>query len=576
MFHFLRKPARTPQVNIPAAKPKQQNQYGYYKMTCPFCLKEFDVWEMPFRANTVQQSTANPGSNTATPYVSQVKQDVRSGSMDRNTLSQVTSAPPVLQPLKQNIHTDVHHFPPEVDALHEEFLRRMRIQESHTLYKGKVLTVFQPGEDGTFDCEGIEAVKLFGSDAWIPATGANAQAIRHRAVAKIRDQYGNTSEERLCPHCHNPMPDKAGQLPSYVIMILGDTNSGKTVYKIRMLHELNARGLLEKRVGVTSFFCRSATDGKAAPSITRLWADTFRQAYKGTRKRIADTTNVMYIDPYTLTLRRNGKEVALLTLYDFPGEAIRFDKDNLQHKEYVAGIRERMEVVDGIMFLLDLTSVEYMADNLAKEYMAPPPDHPEFEVWPPADVLDNFMSNYLPLNMDGIVKVPICYIFSKADLLEMAIKQCRDKKSPWYEVGQIKNSLRYLNDPPVCVTNRRDLFLENIAKTTKDPREMELQLEQFDQQHDRVDIENILQSDAELRHLLVDEFGMALELSPKSLCFAASAVGAPIRSDDKQVEECEPVRVMEPLEYLLWQMGLLEHRLPGADADKERLAKLRQ
>ena len=42
--------SETEDISIPSARQKIPNEDGYYRMTCPYCLKPFDVWELPFRA----------------------------------------------------------------------------------------------------------------------------------------------------------------------------------------------------------------------------------------------------------------------------------------------------------------------------------------------------------------------------------------------------------------------------------------------------------------------------------------------------------------------------------------------
>ncbi len=587
---------------IPDVEIKQPNAYGYYKMTCPFCLEEFDVWEMPFRAETEQAADVNVGGANQ-EYGQPGPQAGGRRGLDNDDLYDdlyddedgldLDSPDPMYQDQSQESFTEggsgvLHAFPLEEDDLKREFCRKFQVHNGKSML-GKVLHLFKT--DGSFCGSGIHKARLWGEKTWIPVSSdaATVGALRHKAVAEILDQYGNTSSERLCPHCHNVMPAEAGQLPCYVIMFLGDTNSGKTVYKIRLLNELDRGGLLNGSIRVGKFYSRSASGGEEASSIRALWEKTFARARSGEDNEIHGATNRTYIDPLTVTLDRNRKSVALLTLYDFPGESIRISSADQTARAYMTQSKQRIEKTDGIMFLLDSTTLGLM-ENLPNEYRTrakKTADGRELtetkEVWDPHQVLSHFVNNYLAADDGAQIKPPTCFMFSKSDLLQMAIKECRDDLDPWRNVQQIRNALSSLQDPPSCVTNwediqRRRAEAELYRQSGGNPTAimtLDKQVEQRIRQHTLVDLDDIFQSHQELAALLPDEVDCAVRYADKGLCFAVSAVGQPISTNDTSVASAPALRVMEPLEYLLWQMGLAEGMEPENEENKQWAITLR-
>jgi GTPase SAR1 family protein len=49
-------------------------------------------------------------------------------------------------------------------------------------------------------------------------------------LTSVEDVFGNYTDNRVCPFCHNPLPVSYGKFPIKFISVIGVTNSGKTVY----------------------------------------------------------------------------------------------------------------------------------------------------------------------------------------------------------------------------------------------------------------------------------------------------------------------------------------------------------
>lgn len=58
-------------------------------------------------------------------------------------------------------------------------------------------------------------------------------------VDSVVDFYGMETKERICPHCHNPLPPNYGKYKVHFIATVGITSSGKTVYLSQLLRRMD-------------------------------------------------------------------------------------------------------------------------------------------------------------------------------------------------------------------------------------------------------------------------------------------------------------------------------------------------
>lgn len=63
-------------------------------------------------------------------------------------------------------------------------------------------------------------------------------------VVAVTDEFGNTTSEKLCPHCHHSIPIKAGKYPMLFINMVGYTGTGKTVYMASVINRVESGALL--------------------------------------------------------------------------------------------------------------------------------------------------------------------------------------------------------------------------------------------------------------------------------------------------------------------------------------------
>lgn len=551
----------------------KQKVNGYYKIDCPYCLEKFNVWEMPFRAASLS-----------------------SAGVRRDELRASGTVGPARKKEEPKPAAAESYFAIKEDSALRSFQARM--QKKIDAVRGEVLTVFDTDRSGGgFVGTNIARAVLFDTGEEVEVTEANKGRLYHKAIASVRDTKGNYTSERLCPYCHNVMPDPVGQIPSYVILFMGNTSSGKTVYMIRLLYELSQKGLLQGRpITVGKSYSGDGVD------IDYWYDQTFAAMKKksrssarpGEKYTLTDPTKVRYMEPVSLVLMRDGQEIALLNLFDFPGEAIWAHAEDAAFQEVM---RQRMTSVDGILFLLDPTSMEFVRTFTPDEYLpkrlrsnaeqtireeqsapgAPLRDAAramhEAQA-KPGVVLNAFINNYIPNLKGSSLDVPMSIVYSKSDLLELLVQLGRSPDGA--RDDRVRNLLaprtRELEDPPRFLTGWAERRLQNSAAQTEYDRQLERY--ETEQLHAEVDMEDILLADRELRSFLgLDLPASALQNFSRALLFASSAVGAPV--SDTEFSEAAPIRLTEPLEYLLWQMGLADSELLP-DAWRLPAAKLKQ
>jgi hypothetical protein len=182
---------------------------------------------------------------------------------------------------------------------------------------------------------------------------------------EYRDLSGTrrTALERHCPHCGNRLNPLAGIMPTYIILLMGSSSSGKTVYLTSLYLLLG--GLSE---GSDELPCL----GKLSLSNAEInekfpiakYAEDLRE--KG---NLPEATTDLLTEPLPLKVtvqygkRENGYENmidCLLFLRDIPGEVLGTDNARMR------GILSQVRNFDGFLLLLDPLTMEH-ARNFSLE-----------------------------------------------------------------------------------------------------------------------------------------------------------------------------------------------------------------
>lgn len=453
-------------------------------IVCPFCMARFQPWELEFRSISVDEDGVNG-------YPS---------SYDERYVA---------------FWSDVHR---PTQAVEQNFVLRVP------------------------DMENVTEVCLW-NGTWIPNTPENQAAIEKKSIWKVRDKFRNITSQRICPLCHNNLPHEIGQSPNYVISMMGNTYSGKTVYLSRLLLSLLNDGFLP-RYGLTVDVNYTDTNApKSRPevkaSLKKMFTGKKADSEDKETGKLADATRITYMCPIIIKMQR-GHENILVTLFDFPGEAIWRIRQG--EEPFFQTLMNRInENASGWLFTLDSTTLEsvrgFALQNGDKEYLQNT-DDPTLNA-DPESVLYEFTQIFGEGNQ---IKAPVALVFSKADMIARYAQQLSEAG---YRIDADKPFLRDSTSP-----NRSKVDLDDLWECDQAIR-------------DFLDGDSVLKT--------------AQNLCSQYAFFAASATGVPVKSGQMGDVTSPALRVVEPLEWLLWMLGAYagEHgqgnrlwNVPALDARK--------
>lgn len=475
-------------IYVPRGKaPQKEPGKPYYEVVCPYCLNRYHIWEQVFRSKSV---SSGDGANAQKGY------------------------------------------PRERDELYVKFWHDMN-QDTRNPVQNHVLHVNNPDD--------VVAVKLAGSDDWIQLnTDADRQKIKEKAVVAVKDKFGQESNRKLCPHCHNEVPGAIGLYPNYIFSLMGNTSSGKTVYADRLLLSLLNNELLPERQLVVSVL------GEERAVVRRRLMDEFTARLS--RKRsdsgddtgeddvpttLSESTPIRYTPPTVLDVQC-GEDHVLITLYDFPGEAI-WRNDIRQSEtvdlDFFSRLMNRMnENTNGWLFMLDSTTLPDLRnlilrkggrDYLSQENLEDAKLNAE-----PVDVLDPFSHWFGDNNR---IKPPVALVFSKADMISHYAEELSEMN---YKVSPTSLFLQENQSPA-----RRHVDVDQLWQCS-------------------CEIEEFLNHDPVIR--------MANTVCPVHGWFAVSATGTPVKNGVLE-RNASGRRITDPLEWLLWIDGAYPGMLKQKD-----------
>lgn len=160
---------------------------------------------------------------------------------------------------------------------------------------------------------------------------------------------------RVCPHCHNPLPENFGKTQIITIPIIGVTGSGKTVYMSSLLRNISS---YVSRVGYTGAI---ATGGVFAFQQSNQVAQNCKLPQPTEAELVQQPLCFIMNKP----IPGNRLQSYTVVLYDLAGEYFNRDSTYDIHYEHKHR-RPLLEHADGIILLIDPDQLTGRADeNLA-------------------------------------------------------------------------------------------------------------------------------------------------------------------------------------------------------------------
>ena len=126
------------------------------------------------------------------------------------------------------------------------------------------------------------------------------------------------SKRRLCGYCHKPLPINFGKLPNITIGLCGNTASGKTVYMLSLIHDLN-RVPNMSAVPDPIFFSELDTDYKS------MYYAMYNSGPYGFELPFA-TSPLEILSPVVINCTYTSGSTArsfMVTIFDMAGEGIK-------------------------------------------------------------------------------------------------------------------------------------------------------------------------------------------------------------------------------------------------------------
>lgn len=218
-------------------------------------------------------------------------------------------------------------------------------------------------------------------------------------VVSVTDSLSKKpSKLRLCPHCHNVLPEGYGKYPLYFTSIVGITSSGKTVYLTQLLSEIET---YLGRMGVN--VCYKDKEARRFKSIRD----------SSTILPNATTRNDLR-PPITITAQE-GSSFYTLVFYDIAGE-------NCVDPDKQALFGPYISHADGIIVLMDPAQFPQLRTQIEAKHSGAIGAENTASV---NSVLQTMYQSFLTerMNQAGRVEIPFAFVVSKSDYLDEILRE---------------------------------------------------------------------------------------------------------------------------------------------------------
>lgn len=332
-------------------------------------------------------------------------------------------------------------------------------------------------------------------------------------ITDINDEYTNV---RLCPHCHKDLPITAGKGPTKVISVIGGPSVGKSVYMTVLINTIQKITAMNFRAG--------------SLLINTQYLDIIRENENMLYKKkevLPPSPKETRIEPLVLSLNFLGANRSNVTLifYDIAGEG-------MEDEQYMNTHGIHVQHSDGIIFLVDplkidvirekinlKTSIENNSESLDENSELDSYDEDEKNL--PADfIVTMLFQNFIGNGIEESTDIPTAIVLTKSDMLKVLEGDDINKGTNMFENYKHKNIL-----------NAQQLARINM------------------------DVFDFLKN-------VYPDFLSSCTVFNKCQFFAVSSLGTnPVNKKIKGI--ISPVRVDEPLLYLLYKWGIIYADTPS-------------
>ncbi|MCL2204454.1 MAG: hypothetical protein FWB88_11020 [Defluviitaleaceae bacterium] len=323
----------------------------------------------------------------------------------------------------------------------------------------------------------------------------------HRGIlSALTDDHNQITTKRLCPFCHNDIPQSAGFAPSTIISFVGASQAGKSVYLTSLVHTLKT--LTPRNFQI---FCTP---------INNEMGRKFKVAYEDPLIEngclLDPTQKEIQQEPFIFTFSFADGTLPEINIafFDAAGEGM---VDNGYMDIYASHIRNS----SGVLFLVDPMQFRTIGKKIVLMNNL---DYDPATTDEPVEVLTGLVENYIYKQASGISQIPTAVVLTKTDLLQ-----------PVQAEGEYIRADSH--------------FFSNYTHKGY------FDLDAFAQIHAEVD---------DFLNMVDPNFRNALKRRFAQLgFFAVSALGAHPDTIRQRVASFAPVRVDEPFLWLLYKLGYI-------------------
>jgi GTPase SAR1 family protein len=218
-------------------------------------------------------------------------------------------------------------------------------------------------------------------------------------IVEITDVRGIKTSQRLCPYCHNILPNSAGRGPCEVISVIGTTQVGKSVLMASLLHTMQS---------ITS----GNFDAGCIPINTR-YCDELRRLERtiyDDGMLLPPTQKEDTIEPLILNFKfkdSRGKPITFM-FFDVAGEG-------MNDIEYIDRHAVHIKNSTGIIFLIDPLQLPAIRSRIVE---ANPMFENVFMVGPEV-IISTLFENFIVLKEGEENDIPTAIVITKSDLLNI-------------------------------------------------------------------------------------------------------------------------------------------------------------
>lgn len=223
-------------------------------------------------------------------------------------------------------------------------------------------------------------------------------------ILEITDKYDVKSKKRLCPYCHNDLPNTAGKGPSEVISVVGASQVGKSVYMTALLHTIQN-------------YTAGNFDAACMPINTK-YNDELKKYQKTLYENgelLPSTQKEERIEPLILHLKfkgENPKPPVTLMFFDVAGEG-------MMDPEYIERHGKHIKNSTGIIFLVDPVQIRTVRKKISiKKNQG---DFSDFYA-EPLEIITKLFENFITDEENQETNIPTAVVITKSDMLDTLIE----------------------------------------------------------------------------------------------------------------------------------------------------------